>query len=145
MPGSKTGSHRKADQGQDPSNLCLWRESAFAKGPVNAQPFPDARRADGADEARFSKRHGNPHAGGRRVPSGIIFINCNGLRWHDAPKKYAPPKTLCCRWKRWGDKGIFARMMEGPAFGAAVPTRCDQCPQVFLSAIGVAAIVLFRR
>jgi transposase len=79
------------------------------------------------------------------VPSGIIFINRNGLRWHDAPKRYGPPKTLCCRWKRWGDKGIFARMMEGPAFGAAVPTRCDQCPQVFLSAVTVAAIVLFRR
>jgi len=26
-----------------------------------------------------------------------------------------------------------------------IATRCDQCPQVFLSAIGVAAIVLFRR
>ena len=34
---------------------------------------------------------------------------------------YGPPKTLYNRWKRWGDKGIFARMMEGLAAEAAVP------------------------
>jgi transposase len=56
-----------------------------------------------------------------RVLSGIIFINRNGLRWCDAPREYGPPKTLYNRWKRWGDKGIFARMMEGPASEAAVP------------------------
>ena len=47
--------------------------------------------------------------------SGIIFINRNGLRWCDAPREYGPPKTLYNRWKRWGDKGVFARMMEGLA------------------------------
>ena len=56
-----------------------------------------------------------------RVLSGIIFITRNGLRWCDAPKEYGPPKTLYNRWKRWGDKGIFARMMEGLAAEAAVP------------------------
>lgn len=25
------------------------------------------------------------------------------------------------RWKRWGDKGVFARMMEGLASAAATP------------------------
>ena len=47
--------------------------------------------------------------------SGIIFINRNGLRWRDAPKEYGPHKTLYNRWKRWSDKGIFARMMAGLA------------------------------
>ena len=42
-------------------------------------------------------------------------------RWRDAPKEYGPPKTLYNRWKRWGDKGIFARMMAGLASEAAVP------------------------
>lgn len=28
-----------------------------------------------------------------------------------------PPKTLYNRWKRWGDMGVFARMMEGLASG----------------------------
>jgi transposase len=56
------------------------------------------------------------------VLSGIIFINRNGLRWSDAPKEYGPAKTLYNRWKRWGDMGVFARMMEGLASEAAVPT-----------------------
>ena len=51
----------------------------------------------------------------RRVLSGIIFINRNGLRWCDAPREYGPPKTLYNRWKRWSDMGVFARMMVGRA------------------------------
>ena len=47
--------------------------------------------------------------------SGIVFIDRNGLRWRDAPKEYGPHKTLYNRWKRWSDKGIFARMMAGLA------------------------------
>lgn len=34
----------------------------------------------------------------RRVLSGIIFINRNGLRWCDAPREYGPPKTLYNRF-----------------------------------------------
>jgi transposase len=68
------------------------------------------------------KSHGKPRVDARRVLSGIIFINRIGLRWCDAPREYGPPKTLYNRWKRWGDKGIFARMMEGLASGAAVQT-----------------------
>lgn len=30
-------------------------------------------------------------------------------------------KTLQDRWKRWGDKRVFARMMGGLAAGAATP------------------------
>lgn len=63
----------------------------------------------------FPKSHGKPRVDDRRVLSGIIFIIRNGLRWCDAPKEYGPPKTLYNRWKRWGDMGVFARMMEGLA------------------------------
>mgnify|MGYP001180504618 CR=1 FL=1 len=69
----------------------------------------------------FPKSHGKPRVDDRRVPSGIIFINCNGLRWCDAPKEYGLAKTLYNRWKRWGGMGVFARMMEGLASEAAVP------------------------
>uniref|UniRef100_A4WQR7 Insertion element IS402-like domain-containing protein n=1 Tax=Cereibacter sphaeroides (strain ATCC 17025 / ATH 2.4.3) TaxID=349102 RepID=A4WQR7_CERS5 len=69
----------------------------------------------------FPKSHGKPRVDDRRVLSGIIFINRNGLRWCDAPKEYGPPKTLYNRWKRWSDKGVFARMMVGLAAEAAVP------------------------
>ena len=63
----------------------------------------------------FPKSHGKPRVDDRRVLSGIIFINRNGLRWRDAPKEYGPHKTLYNRWKRWSDKGIFAQMMVGLA------------------------------
>jgi transposase len=62
-------------------------------------------------EAFFAKPHGKPRVDDRRVLSGIIFINRNGLRWRDAPSEYDPPKTLYNRWKRWSDKGIFARIL----------------------------------
>ena len=67
----------------------------------------------------FPKSHGKPRVGDRRVLSGLIFINRNGLRWSDAPKEYGPLKTLYNRWKRWSDMGGFARMMEGLASEAA--------------------------
>ena len=43
-------------------------------------------------EPVFSKSHGRPHVDDRRVLSGIIFINRNGLRWCDAPKEYGPQR-----------------------------------------------------
>ena len=69
----------------------------------------------------FPRSHGKPRVDDRRVLSGIIFINRNGLRWRDAPREYGPPKTLYNRWKRWGDMGVFLRMMEGLAAEGAEP------------------------
>src|SRR6056297_1532596 len=63
----------------------------------------------------FPKSHGKPRFDDGRVPSRIIFINRNGLRWRDAPEAYGPYKALYSRWKRWIEKGIFARMMVGLA------------------------------
>ena len=123
-------------------------------------------------EPYFPKSHGRPRVDDRRVLSGIIFVNRNGLRWRDAPAAYGPHKTLYNRWKRWSEAGVFVRMMEGLSgaqterpirydkrrykrrnrieimFGRLkdwrrVPTRYDRCPNVFLSAIALAATVLF--
>ncbi|MEG8055019.1 IS5 family transposase [Sphingomonas aerolata] len=69
----------------------------------------------------FPKSHGKPRVDDRRVLSGIVFVNRNGLRWCDAPKDYGPHKTLYNRWKRWGERGVFLRMMEGLAAAQAVP------------------------
>jgi len=63
----------------------------------------------------FPTSHGKPRVDDRRVLSGIIFINRNGSRWHDAPAAYGPHKTICSRWKRWNEKGVFARIMTGLA------------------------------
>ena len=69
----------------------------------------------------FPKSHGKPRVDDRRVLSGIVFVNRNGLRWRDAAKDYGPHKTLSNRWKRWGEAGIFTRMMEGLAAADAEP------------------------
>ena len=69
----------------------------------------------------FPKSHGKPRVDDRRVLSGIVFVNRNGLRWRDAPKDYGPHKTSHNRWKRWGKAGVFARMMEGLAAADAEP------------------------
>ena len=69
----------------------------------------------------FPKSHGKPRVDDRRVLNGIIFINRNELRCCDAPKEHGPPKTLNNRWKRWSDKEVFARMMDGLAAEAATP------------------------
>lgn len=66
-------------------------------------------------ERCFPKSQGKPRVEGRRVLSGIVFINRNGLRRSDGPKDYGPHKTLYNRWKRWSETGIFARMMAGLA------------------------------
>jgi len=50
-----------------------------------------------------------------------VFVNRNGLRWRDPPKDYGPHKTLYNRWKRWGEMGVFLRMMEGLAAEGAEP------------------------
>ena len=74
-----------------------------------------------SDFDRSFRRAMKPGVDDLRVLSGMIFMNRNGLRWCDAPREYGLPKTLYNRWKRWGDKGVFAKMMEGLASEAAVP------------------------
>ncbi|KXV35767.1 transposase [Gluconobacter japonicus] len=69
----------------------------------------------------FPKSHGKPRVDDRRVLSGIIFVNRNGMRWRDAPREYGPHKTLYNRWKRWGDMGIFMWMMDGLSAAKAEP------------------------
>jgi len=59
----------------------------------------------------FPKSRGKPRVDDRRVLSGIIFIQRNGLMWKHAPRDYGPPKTLYNRWKRWSRMGVFARIM----------------------------------
>ena len=63
----------------------------------------------------FPRSHGRPRVDDRRVLSGIIFVNRNGLWWRDAPREYGLAKTLYNRWKRWSDKGVFVAMMNGLA------------------------------
>ncbi|PZX13721.1 transposase, partial [Palleronia aestuarii] len=63
----------------------------------------------------FPKSHGRPRVDDKRVLSGVVFIDRNGLRWRDAPREYGPHKTLYNRWIGWSRMGAFARIMEGLA------------------------------
>jgi transposase len=69
----------------------------------------------------FLKSHGKPRVDDRRVLSGIPFVNRNGLHWCAAPKDYGPHKMLYNCWKRWGERGVLLRMIEGLAAAEAVP------------------------
>ena len=60
----------------------------------------------------FPRPHGKPRVDDRKVLSGIIFVNRNGLRWRDAPVDYGPSKTLYNRWVRWSRLGVFTRIFE---------------------------------
>ncbi len=77
----------------------------------------DLFRLTGAQIARpepcFLQSHGKPRVDDRRLLSGIIFVNRNGLRWRDGenpnaigPSEHSnadhgPHKPLHNRWKRW--------------------------------------------
>ncbi len=68
----------------------------------------------------FPKSHGVAWVDDRRVVSGIVYVLKYGLQWKDAPKAYGPHKTLCNRFRRWTEPGVFDRIFshlaasEGP-------------------------------
>lgn len=76
-------------------------------------------------QPHLPKSHSKRRVDDHRMLSGIDFVNCNGLRWRDAPVAYGPHKTLGKRWKRLSAAGVFIGMMQG------------------LSAVALAANVLF--
>jgi transposase len=69
----------------------------------------------------FPKSHGKPRVDDRRVLSGIVFVNRMGFAGVMRPATTARTKTLYNRWKRWGEMGVFLRMMEGLATADADP------------------------
>ncbi|WP_140986133.1 IS5 family transposase [Asticcacaulis tiandongensis] len=92
----------------------------------------------------FPKSHGKPRVDDRKVLSGIIFVNRNGLRWRDAPAAYGPHKTLYNRWKRWSEAGIFVRMMEGLS-GAQTERRTVMIDATYLKAHRTASSLRVKR
>ena len=95
-------------------------------------------------EPFFPKSHGRPRVDDRRVLSGIIFVNRDGLRWRDAPAAYGPHKTLYNRWKRWSEAGVFVRMMEGLS-GAQTERRTVMIDATYLKAHRTASSLRVKR
>ena len=94
-------------------------------------------------EPYFPKSHGRPRVDDRRGLSGMIFVNRNGLRWRDAPKDYGPHKTLYNRWKRWGQMGVFTRMMEG--LSASAERKTVMIDATYLKAHRTASSLAVKR
>ena len=94
-------------------------------------------------EPYFPKSHGKPRVEDRRGLSGMIFVNRNGLRWRDAPKDYGPNKTLYNRWKRWGQMGVFTRMMEG--LSASAERKTVMIDATYLKAHRTASSLAVKR
>jgi transposase len=59
----------------------------------------------------FPKSRGKPRVDDRRVLSGVMFLQRNGLMWKHVPPAYSPPKTLNNRRKRSSRVGVFATIM----------------------------------
>jgi transposase len=95
-------------------------------------------------QPHFPKSHGKPRVDDRRVLSGIIFVNRNGLRWRDAPPVYGPHKTLYNRWKRWSEAGVFIRMMEGLS-GAQAERRTLMIDATYLKAHRTASSLAVKK
>lgn len=62
-----------------------------------------------------NKPRGVARVDDRRVLSGIIFCLQRGDRWSDVPVEYGPAKTLCNRYKRWSEAGVFERIFDALA------------------------------
>ena len=92
----------------------------------------------------FSNTHGRPRVDDRRVLSGIVFVNRNGLCWRDAPSAYGPYKTLYNWWKRWGERGVFTRMMQGLAASNAESTTV-MIDATYLKAHRTASSLRFKK
>lgn len=71
----------------------------------------------------FPRSRGKARADDRRVLSGILHVQRNGLRWCDAPAIYGPHKTLYNRHVRWTRNGVFARIFAALAEAAGPPER----------------------
>ena len=71
----------------------------------------------------FPRSRGKARVDDRRVLSGIIHVQRNGLRWCDAPAIYGPHKTLYNRHVRWTRNGVFARIFAALAEDSGAPDR----------------------
>lgn len=60
---------------------------------------------------QFPKVRGKPRVDERRVLSGIIHVERNGLRERDASAICGPHETLHNRLARWSRLGVFARIL----------------------------------
>jgi len=55
---------------------------------------------------------GRPRVDDRVVLNGILYVLVTGCRWMDMPPKYGSYKTAWRRFERWGEEGVWKRILE---------------------------------
>lgn len=48
----------------------------------------------------------------RTMLNGMIWRTKTGTPWRDLPERYGKWKTVCSRWLRWRDAGVWERVWE---------------------------------
>jgi transposase len=66
---------------------------------------------------------GKARADDRRIISGIIHVLKLGGRWVDAPPEYGPRKTLCNRFVRGAEKGVWVGLFRALAQAGGPPVQ----------------------
>jgi transposase len=46
----------------------------------------------------------------RRVISGVVHVLRTGCRWQDTPAICGPPTTICNRFHRWSQRGVWQEL-----------------------------------
>ena len=73
------------------------------------------------------RSRGKARVDDRRVPSGMIHVQRNGLRWCDAPAIYGPHAAVYKLHVRWTRNGVFARRFAVLAEAAGPPGLALPC------------------
>ena len=68
-------------------------------------------------------RPGKPRVDDRRVLWGILHVLKTGRRWRDVPAEYGPAATVCNRYDRWSQRGVWQRMFERLAASGDAPSE----------------------
>lgn len=55
---------------------------------------------------------GKERANDRRVISGLLHVLKSGCGWCDCPRGYGPPTTICNRFTRWAERGVWEKLFR---------------------------------
>ncbi len=72
-----------------------------------------------------SGKAGHPYRSHREVLNGIFWILRSGAPWRDLPERYGPWSTVCDRFRRWRNRGLFEKMLNALQARARRAERID--------------------